>query len=103
MVVIMLRSESSTTADTSTLCSLLVLREWVPTTSPLARLVPRLLPRKNRRGIQGLYCALFVFKLFFGMSSLAAVQADGYYYPPNWSPSKGNKDKFHHVRSLVCF
>ena len=33
------------------------------------------------------------------MSSLAAVQADGYYYPPNWSPSKGNKDKFHHV----CF
>lgn len=28
------------------------------------------------------------------MSSLAAAQADGYYYPPGWDPSKGSLNKF---------
>jgi hypothetical protein len=27
------------------------------------------------------------------MSSLAAVQADGYYYPPGWEPSQGSVSK----------
>ncbi len=29
------------------------------------------------------------------MSALQATQADGYYYPPGWDPSKGSLDKFH--------
>jgi coiled-coil domain-containing protein 130 len=29
----------------------------------------------------------------FPMSSLAAVQADGYYYPPGWEPSQGSVSK----------
>ena len=28
------------------------------------------------------------------MSSLAAVQADGYYNPPEWDPRKGSLKKF---------
>jgi len=28
------------------------------------------------------------------MSSLAAAQADGYYFPPEWSPDKGSLKKF---------
>lgn len=27
------------------------------------------------------------------MSSLAASRADGYYYPPEWDPSKGSLNK----------
>lgn len=31
------------------------------------------------------------------MSTLAAVQADGYYYPPDWTPADGMKNKFRNV------
>ncbi|KAK8807280.1 hypothetical protein WA158_004039 [Blastocystis sp. Blastoise] len=34
------------------------------------------------------------------MSSLAAAQADGYYYPPDWSPSRGSKNQFHKSHPL---
>lgn len=29
------------------------------------------------------------------MSALQATQADGFYYPPGWDPSKGSLDKYH--------
>lgn len=29
------------------------------------------------------------------MSALQATQADGFYYPPGWDPTKGSLDKFH--------
>eukprot|EP01029_Cantina_marsupialis_P010173 TRINITY_DN2321_c0_g1_i2.p1 TRINITY_DN2321_c0_g1~~TRINITY_DN2321_c0_g1_i2.p1 ORF type:complete len:225 (+),score=48.27 TRINITY_DN2321_c0_g1_i2:125-799(+) len=34
------------------------------------------------------------------MSSLAAAQADGYYYPPDWRPERGTKDSFNNSHPL---
>eukprot|EP01138_Halocafeteria_seosinensis_P011703 gb/GECG01011959.1/.p1 GENE.gb/GECG01011959.1/~~gb/GECG01011959.1/.p1 ORF type:complete len:332 (+),score=56.86 gb/GECG01011959.1/:1-996(+) len=34
------------------------------------------------------------------MSSLAAAQADGYYYPPGWDPSKGSLNKYNKSHPL---
>lgn len=49
----------------------------------------------------GYYSMVFnVCFIFFFMSSLAAVQADGYYYPPNWDPAEWNKEKARHVDSF---
>lgn len=47
--------------------------------------------------MKGYHLAL---SIFFIMSSLAAVQADGYYYPPDWTPADGMKNKFRNVRRV---